>query len=270
MRWPVLPKRELPKHHDVNRIVYEVRLALTAVQYLTRVPVPGWVGYSPAQLSRSVRYFPLTGIVVGAVAGLFFTLALKVFPQTVAALISMIASVLVTGGFHEDGLADTCDGLGGGSDKAQALAIMKDSRVGSYAVLGLTLTLLLKFASLSALPAEWFVAIAIAAHAFSRFMSVTVMATQKYARDDSTAKANITVQRIGGGALVYAALWAMAPLWFLGVAGLVGAAVATVTRVVAARYMYQRVGGYTGDCLGAIQQLTELSFYLSVLAWISI
>lgn len=254
----------------MSAITYECRLALTAIQYLTRLPVPSWVGYSPVQLSQSVRYFPFAGIIVGTVIAVFFTLAFMLFPQAVAIVIAMIAGVLVTGGLHEDGLADACDGLGGGSDKAQALAIMKDSRVGSYAVLGLTLTLLLKFACLNALPAERVVAIAIAVHAFSRFMAVTVMATQTYVRDDGTAKANVAVQGIGWGALTVAALWAVAPLWFLGLAGLSAVAAATVSRVVAARYLYQRLGGYTGDCLGAIQQVTEVSFYLGALAWISI
>jgi adenosylcobinamide-GDP ribazoletransferase len=254
----------------VNAITYEFRLALTAIQYLTRFPVPSWVGYSPDQLSQSVRYFPFVGIIVGAVMALFLTLAFTLFPQTVATVIAMIAGVLVTGGLHEDGLADACDGLGGGSNKAQALAIMKDSRIGSYALLGLTLTLLLKFACLNALPPERFVAIAIAVHAFSRFMAVTVMATQNYVRDDGTAKANVAPQGIGWGALTFAAVWAVTPLWFLGVAGLSAAAAAIVSRVLAARYLYQRLGGYTGDCLGAIQQVTEVSFYLGALAWISI
>ena len=104
MRWLALRKPALRRRHDLKAITHEVRLALTAIQYLTRLPVPSWVGYSPAQLSQSVRYFPFAGIVVGAVTALFFTLAFTLFPQTVATVIAMIAGVLVTGGFHEDGL----------------------------------------------------------------------------------------------------------------------------------------------------------------------
>lgn len=253
----------------MSALAYEVRLAFTAIQYFTRLPVPGWVGYSPAQLNQSARYFPFVGIVVGAMTGLAFMLAHGVYPQPVAVAIAMIAGVLVTGGFHEDGLADTCDGLGGGVDKAQALAIMKDSRVGSYAVIGLALALLLKFACLSALPAERFLWVVVAAHAFSRLMSVTVMYTQQYVRDDASSKAKPAAAGIGSAALAWAALWAVVPLAFLGVAGLTAAAAAGAARVVAARYFHQRLGGYTGDCLGAVQQVTELAFYLGVLAWIS-
>lgn len=253
----------------MSALAYEVRLAFTAIQYFTRLPVPGWVGYSREQLSQSARYFPFVGIVVGAMTGLAFLLAHGVYPQPVAVAIAMIAGVLVTGGFHEDGLADTCDGLGGGLDKAQALAIMKDSRVGSYAVIGLALALLLKFACLSALPAERFLWVVIAAHAFSRFMSVTVMYTQRYVRDDATAKAKPAAAGIGSAPLAWAALWAVVPLGFLGVAGLVGAMAAVAVRLIAARYFHQRIGGYTGDCLGAVQQVTEIAFYLGFLAWMS-
>lgn len=253
----------------MNAIAWEVRLAFTAIQYFTRLPVPGWVGYSPAQLNQSARYFPFVGIVVGAITGLVFMLAHGVFTQPVAVAIAMIAAVLVTGGFHEDGLADTCDGLGGGLDKAQALAIMKDSRVGSYAVIGLTLAFLLKFACLSALPAERFLWVVIAAHSFSRFMAVTVMYTQRYVRDDATAKAKPAAAGIESAPLAWAALWAVVPLGILGVAGLMAAMAAVTMRVIAARYFHQRIGGYTGDCLGAVQQMTELAFYLGLLAWIS-
>ncbi len=253
----------------MNAIAYEVRLAFTAIQYFTRLPVPDWVGHSPTQLNQSARYFPFVGIVVGAITGLFFMLAHSVFTQPVAAMIAMIAGALVTGGFHEDGLADTCDGLGGGLDKAAALSIMKDSRVGSYAVIGLTLALLLKFACLSALPAERFPLVVLAAHSFSRFMAVTVMYTQQYVRDDATAKAKPAAGGIGSASLAGAALWVIVPLWFLGVAGLMAVMAAVFVRVVAARYFHQRIGGYTGDCLGAVQQVTELAFYLGLLAWIS-
>lgn len=253
----------------MNAIAYEVRLALTAIQYFTRLPVPDWVGHSPTQLNRSARYFPFVGIVVGAITGLFFMLAHSMLTQPVAVIIAMIAGVLVTGGFHEDGLADTCDGMGGGMDKAAALTIMKDSHVGSYAVVGLTLALLLKFASLSAVPAERVPLVLLAAHSFSRFMAVTVMYTQQYVRDDAAAKAKQAAEGIASAPLAWSALWVIAPLWFLGVSGLVAAMTAVIMRVVAARYFYQRIGGYTGDCLGAVQQVTELAFYLGLLAWIS-
>ena len=126
----------------MNVLGYQLRLVLTAIQYFTRLPVPRWVGYSDRQLNDASRYFPLVGILVGLFTGAVFLLAMRVFPQPIAVLLSMLAGVLLTGGFHEDGLADVCDGFGGGRDRPQILAIMKDSRVGSYGVLGLSLALL--------------------------------------------------------------------------------------------------------------------------------
>ncbi len=247
----------------------QLRLALTAIQYFTRLPVPRWIGYSERRLNDAARYFPLVGILVGLVTGGVYLLAITVFPRPVAVLLAMVAGVLLTGGFHEDGLADACDGLGGGWDKRQVLAIMKDSRIGSYGVLALAFALALKFAALAALPAARFLAVAVAAHAFSRFMAVSVMATQRYVRDDDSARAKPVAQGVSSVGLACAALFALAPLAWLGSAGLAGAAGALALRAAAARYLHRRIGGYTGDCLGAVQQITEIGFYLALLAWIS-
>lgn len=247
----------------------QMRLVLTAIQYFTRLPVPRWTGYSERQLNDAARYFPLVGILVGLITGGVYLLAISVFPQPLAVLLAMAAGVLLTGGFHEDGLADACDGLGGGWDKPQVLAIMKDSRIGSYGVLGLVLALALKFAALAAVPSARFLVIAVAAHAFSRFMAVSVMATQQYVRGDDSARAKPVAQNISTAGLACAALFAFAPMAWLGWAGLAGAAGALALRLVAAGYIYRRIGGYTGDCLGAIQQITEIGFYLALLAWTS-
>ena len=248
---------------------YELRLMLTAIQYFTRLPVPRWVGYTERQLNDASRYFPLVGILVGLVTGLVFLCALWAFPQAIAVLLAMLAGVLLTGGFHEDGLADTCDGFGGGWEKPQILTIMKDSRIGSYGVLGLVLALALKFAALAALPVTQFFAVTIAAHAFSRFMAVSVIGTQRYVREDDGARARHTAQGLSRTGFICAALIALAPLAWLGSAGVAGALGALALRLVAAQYFYRRIGGYTGDCLGAIQQITEIGFYLALLAWIS-
>ena len=116
-----------------------------ALRFFTRLPVPGWVGHSAEQLNHAARYFPLVGIVVGAIGAAVTELAVLALPIGIAVMLGMAATVLVTGGFHEDGFADACDGFGGGWEKAQVLAIMKDSRVGSYAVIGLVLLLSTKW-----------------------------------------------------------------------------------------------------------------------------
>lgn len=249
---------------------YQLRLVLTAIQFFTRLPVPGWVGYSERQLNDASRYFPLVGILVGLFTGVVFLLAMRVFSQPIAVLLAMLSGILLTGGFHEDGLADTCDGFGGGNDKLQILNIMKDSRIGSYGVLGLVFALLLKFSTLAALPAAQFLAISAAAHAFSRFMAVSLIYTQRYAREDASARARPAAQSLSHPALACAALFALVPLAWLGIgAGIAATGVALTLRIVAAQYFYRRIGGFTGDCLGAVQQITELGFYLGLLAWIS-
>lgn len=249
-------------------MAYEFRLALTAIGYFTRLPVPRWVGYSDRQLNDASRYFPLVGILAGLFTGAVFLLGLRVLPQPIAVLLSMLAGILLTGGFHEDGLADTCDGFGGGRDRVQILAIMKDSRVGSFGVLGLVFVLLLKFTALTALPAQAFLAVSTAAHGFSRFMAVSLIYTQRYVREDESARAKHAAQNLSLGALACAALFALVPLVWLGDAAAVAAAVAIVLRIVVANYFYRRIGGYTGDCLGAVQQITEIGFYFGFLAWI--
>ena len=254
----------------MNPITNELRLALTAVQYFTRVPVPRWVGHSEHALNASVRYFPLVGIGVGFVTGSVFVLALHVLPHTLAVMLAMLAGILLTGAFHEDGLADACDGFGGGWSRAQVLEIMKDSRVGTYGVLGIVFALGMKFGALYAMPVDRFIAVSVAAHGFSRFMAVPVIATQSYVRDDPTARAgHAASERPTAVAFACAAAFAIAPLAWLGMAGLAGAAGAVALRLGVAHYFKRRIGGYTGDCLGAIQQVTEVAFYLSVLAWIS-
>ena len=195
----------------------ELATFFAAIGYFTRlpVPVPGWVGYSPDGLARAARYLPLIGLLVGGVGALVFWLASQIWAQPVAVVLSMVATIALTGAFHEDGLADTADGLGGGWDKAKILAIMKDSRVGSYGVIAVVLALLGKFALLSTLPAGEVVVALIAGHAVSRFCAVSLMATMDYAREDDSSKARQLAARLSPGALLFAVVFATLPLFFL-------------------------------------------------------
>ena len=133
----------------------ELRLFFTALQFFTRIPVPAWVGWSPEQLNASARHFPSVGLLVGALCAAALLAGLAWWPAPVAVLLSMALGVLLTGAFHEDGLADSCDGFGGASQRERVLAIMKDSRVGSFATIGVVLVLGLKFQLLLTLAATW-------------------------------------------------------------------------------------------------------------------
>ncbi|MDP1607135.1 MAG: adenosylcobinamide-GDP ribazoletransferase [Rhodocyclaceae bacterium] len=246
----------------------EAAYFFAALRFFTRLPAPAWVGHSAEQLNHAARYFPLVGVIVGAIGAAVTLAALQLWPVQIAVLLGMAATLLATGAFHEDGLADSIDGCGGGWTKEQVLAIMKDSRIGSYGAIGIGMVLLTKFAALCTLavsPAPTFAAVLIAGHSLSRFASTTLIYALDYARDDASSKAKPLATRLGKGELAVAALFGLLPCLLLPTAQVAVALllVALVTWI-AARYFVRRIGGYTGDCLGATQQLTELAFYLGM------
>jgi adenosylcobinamide-GDP ribazoletransferase len=241
-----------------------------ALRFFTRLPVPGWVGHSAEQLDRAARYFPLVGILVGAIGAAVTLAAAALWPLPVAVLLGMAATLLATGAFHEDGLADSIDGFGGGWTRSDVLRIMKDSRIGSYGAIGIGLALLLKFEVLTALlgaapPAPTFFAMLVAGHAVSRFAAATLIYCLDYARDDDSSKSKPLATRMGAGELALAGLFGLAPCLFLPAAqAAVAVGLSALVTLAAARYFVRRIGGYTGDCLGATQQLAELAFYLGL------
>lgn len=245
----------------------ELEYFLGAIRFFTRLPVPAWVRHSPEALSRSVRYLPAVGLVVGGIGAVVFVAASSLWPQPVAVLLAMAAGILATGAFHEDGLADTADGLGGGWDKARILAIMKDSRVGSYGVIAMALALLGKFAVLAALPLALVPAALLAGQALSRFCALLLVATLAYVRDDAASKSRPLTTRFSAAAAAFAAVFALAPLCLLPPArALAGVALAAAATLWLAAKFRRWLGGYTGDCLGATQQAAEIAFYLGCLA----
>jgi adenosylcobinamide-GDP ribazoletransferase len=258
--------------------LHELRLAFVALQFLTRVPVPRWVGFEPTWLQACLRHFPLVGAGVGAVAAAVLWAGLALWPPAVAAALSVSATVWLTGAFHEDGLADTCDGLGGAVSRERALAIMKDSRIGSYGAAGLVLALVLKVATVAALAGDVTALASTAAalvwgHAASRAAPVLLVWQLPYAGDAEHAKAKPLATQIGGLGVAAALAWLVvlaaalmqlqASLWPALAASTAAAALATLW---CARWLRRRLGGFTGDTLGATQQITELA---ALLAWLA-
>lgn len=245
----------------------ELEYFFGALGFFTRLPVPTWVGYSAEGLQRSARYFPAVGLLVGAIAALAYVLTGLVWPKTLAVLAAMGATIYATGAFHEDGLSDMADGLGGGWTKEQALAIMKDSRVGSYGVVTMVLVLLGKFMALIELKEVWIPAALVAGHAVSRFCATLLLRTLDYVRpEDTPSKARPLASRIGNGELALAGAFALAGLLLLPPGpALRGCLLAGAVTLWLARLLQRRLGGYTGDCLGATQQGAELAFYLGLL-----
>jgi adenosylcobinamide-GDP ribazoletransferase len=256
-------------------MLHELRLFFIALQFLTRVPVPGWVGWRADWMNASARHFPAVGLLVGAFGAAVLWAAGHLWPAPVAVVLSMAATVWLTGAFHEDGLADTCDGLGGAVGRERALSIMKDSRIGTYGAVGLVLVLGLKAAALHALALRDLHAALLAlplAHALSRLVPVALLVWLPYAGDAEHAKSKPMAQQASAGTLLAAAGWCAVALAGALAVGwrerdvLVMALAAAVATVLMARWLRARLGGYTGDTLGAAQQAAEVAAYLALVA----
>ncbi len=270
-----------------------VREYLLAVQFFTRIPITGrladWVGYSPGLLRASAAHFPGVGVLVGGVAAAVFALLLAALPSgpfapLVAAAVSTVATVLLTGGFHEDGLADVADGLGGSYDRERALEIMKDSRVGAFGAMALVLALLCKVALLALLGGVedapggwqqapfggWYAAAALwMGHVVSRGLPLLVIRWLPHVGDTATSKSKPLADQISRGRLGIAFMWCFAAL------ALASIALSAINLIVSCsfaglalwgmmRLFKRRLQGFTGDCLGATQQVCEIAFYLGL------
>jgi adenosylcobinamide-GDP ribazoletransferase len=259
---------------------------LLAVGFFTRIPVPSFVDFQETDLNHAVKYFTLVGWLVGLIGVAAFYLAMQVFTHPVAVLISMAATIFATGAFHEDGLADSADGLGGGWRREQVLAIMQDSRLGTYGAIALFLALMAKYQLLVAMHADTVMAALICAHALSRLSAIWLMAALPYAKAhaNSSSKAKPLATEVSRVDLWVANMFGLLPLltllvlvqnslgnWratlslFLFLLGFISA-VWWWWRMLLKR----KLGGYTGDTLGAIQQLCEIMFYLAALAWLQL
>lgn len=253
-------------------------LFLLATQFLTRLPTPALTDAAANELPQSARYFPLVGVLVGLINVGTWWLLIHWLPASVSIGLMLAASLLLTGALHEDGFADACDGFGGGTTTDRVLAIMKDSRLGAYGAIGISVLLGLKWTVLVAIPAVAFPLLVVGAHMFSRWFATALIWRLRYVRIDADAKAAPFAQHLSAREWMLSGV-----LGILGLVPLVGAGVqlpaelesavllgalaaAAITAVLAAAYFQGRIGGYTGDCLGAVQQLTELAFLLAGLA----
>ncbi len=249
---------------SVDLIRREASYFFAAVRFFTRLPVPAWVGHSQDQLDHAVRYLSIVGLIVGALGALATWLAAWVLPLSLAVLLGMATTLLVTGAFHEDGFADSCDGFGGGWDKAHVLTIMKDSRLGSYGAIGIMLLLLAKWNALMELE-DWLLFSLLAAHASSRAAASTLIYALDYVRDEDS-KAKPLARRMTFAELAVVLLFGLVPCLLLPWQNALCALLLQGLVVWAwARYSVRRIGGYTGDVLGASQQLGELAFYCGLL-----
>ncbi|GFD92899.1 adenosylcobinamide-GDP ribazoletransferase [Tenacibaculum mesophilum] len=247
----------------------QIHYFLTAVLFFTRIPCPKWVDHSPEILNKSSRYFSLVGIVVGSIAALAYFAFSYIFPTDIAIVISMISSIWITGAFHEDGFADVCDGFGGGWTKEKILTIMKDSRLGTFGVSGLVFILAIKFLALYHLQnlSIDLILVIISGHSISRFIATVLLYTHDYVRDIDSSKIKPTTKQMSSKSLLISAIFGVVPLFFFQ-----KPTVFLVLLPLLLTYLYMGhffkkwIGGQTGDCAGALQQVSEIVFYLSLLA----
>jgi adenosylcobinamide-GDP ribazoletransferase len=250
--------------------------------FLTRLPVPKFTDHSQEYLEKSSRYFPFVGWIVGLISGFTFLVVNKYISEDIAILASIIAGIFTTGAFHEDGFADVCDAFGGGWTKEKILAIMKDSRLGTFGVIGLIGILSAKFLLLKELPKftpdlhdpstsiflnyKNFLLVLVAAHGLSRLMGVLTIYFFEYVTDPAGSKSKpVTSLKPSWLTLLVACLFAFIPFVFLSWHFALAIIPVLLITWQVAGYFKKWIGGYTGDCLGAIQQVSELVFYLGVL-----
>lgn len=268
---------------------------LLALQFFTRIPVTGrlaqWVGFSPALLRASAAHFPGVGWVVGLLVASVTGLTLDSLPGSayaplVAATLGTVFGVLLTGAFHEDGLADVADGLGGSGDAPRALEIMKDSRIGAFGAIAIVLALLLKtslLALLGSLDSGLLCAALFLAHVVSRGWPLLLIRLLPHVGDTALSKSKPLADQISRASLGVALLWSLLAFAAVTVAqestqfivqgidlfDLLPAFSAALGASALAfgvmwRWLARRLGGFTGDCLGATQQVCELAFYLGL------
>ena len=283
----------------MNAIARLIREFLLALQFFTRIPVTGrladWVGFSPDLLRASAAHFPAVGLLVGAAAALVFaamqsSLPDSAFAPLIAAVFSTIATVLLTGAFHEDGLADLADGLGGSPDPARALEIMKDSRVGAFGALALVLALLAKVSLLTLLggvdlvqadsvdaevQSSWYFSGSYACfalllgHVVSRGLPLLLIWFLPHLSGSGISKSKPLADRISTPRLLIGLGWCAAALTLgtivLEPGNLLVACVFSLLAVLyMGRLLRRRLQGFTGDGLGAAQQVCEIAFYLGL------
>ncbi|MBF0278760.1 MAG: adenosylcobinamide-GDP ribazoletransferase [SAR324 cluster bacterium] len=245
----------------------EIEPFLAALSFYTRIPVACQFENLAEVQKRSIVYLPLIGWIVGGIEALVFLLGMLLFPHSVALFLSLVSAVMLTGALHEDGFADTCDGFGGGWTAEEVLRIMKDSRIGVYGVSGLILLFGLKFVTLLETDSSLIPVLFIAAHSLSRATAASLLFTHNYVGASSQSKASALVKRLSLRELGLICLFGALPLllflnpfYFLLIIPLF------LIQKILGLYTKRRIGGYTGDTLGAAQQITETVVYLAFLA----
>jgi adenosylcobinamide-GDP ribazoletransferase len=252
----------------------EIHIFFTALMFYTRIPCPKNIDHNPDYLNKASRYFPFIGWIVGGISFAAYHLSSIFFSHDIAIILAIIAGILTTGAFHEDGFADVCDGFGGGWTKEKILIIMKDSAIGAYGAIGLIMLFLLKFQvlnqTINQLHNSQFTILMlfISAHSISRLAAISIVFTHQYSREDASSKSKPIAQSYTWREVWGAFFFGLMPLLFLSYfywQFSLAIFPVIIARFFLARYFQKWIDGYTGDCLGATQQVCEVIFYLSII-----
>lgn len=236
-----------------------------AILFYSRLPVPRGVKCAPEIMSQALRYFPLVGLIVGLIGFGGYWLTTLLLPHNIGVIVAISLMILTTGALHEDGFADFCDGFGGGYTKESILRIMKDSHIGTYGVVGLIMLLTSRYALLTSFDSDSMAAVIILAQGASRFAPVVMTRISHYARTEPS-KSSHSALGIDMSGVVVAMLFALLPVAVLGWrVALCYILVMSIIFILFRRYIYRKIEGFTGDTLGALQQIGEVVFYVVLL-----
>lgn len=246
----------------MKKIFYQLAAAIT---FFTRIPIWRIIDIPVENYSKIICFWPLTGWITGAITAFVWLAFSMLFPPVLAIILAFVVRILLTGGFHEDGLGDFFDGFGGGKTKADILRIMKDSNVGSYALIGMILYYLLLVNTLISIPKETVFMVIFVADPLSKLLTAVMMNFLPYARTESESKSKTLYDKLNVGRILFASLCGLLPvfvllnyrMWF---------SIIFPFGIVLFMYFYvkKRIGGYTGDICGATALLCELGVYLAV------
>lgn len=234
--------------------------------FFSRIPLPETLGRrisTEDKLTDAVALFPVAGLIIGVVPALIWYVASQFFPATISAGIAIASALVITGALHEDGFADCADGLGATPDRKKALEIMRDSRIGTYGALALIITVGLRWMALATLAPLAGALAVVMAHSGSRAAIAIAMRHSIYARPEGLGQQADGELPSGGfeTAMIVAAAVAFVLGWF---AGIFAFAVGCILAWVFLKYLEHRLGGFTGDGLGAMQQIAEISILITL------
>jgi len=238
----------------------------TAVGFFTKIPIPKSVDFEKVKQGEATLLLPVIGYLVGGFAAIVFVLSAFVFPLALSVAFALLSGIYVTSAFHEDGLADMADGFGGGWTKKRILEIMKDSSIGTYGVLALTLSLGIKYLTLINILNIYIPITIFAGHTLSRALAVSLMYDMEYARVENS-KAKSYTKKISVLEMLIIIFAGFVPLFFFNNQFVFLSVIPlAVTREYLKKLYKKWINGYTGDCIGAAQQIFEIVFLLTILA----